>query len=168
MKVRSGFVSNSSSSSFIVAFPQVPGSVDEVRALLFGDVELWAAEWYEHDSIEISILAKRVFSQIEEGQPVAVADIVYEASSGTLDSGEADRVTYDMFRSDGGDINGVDWRAYEREKRKMALGFAEDFVEANEGCTFLRFSFSDDDPVGATLERSEVFRNLAHFRVSHH
>ena len=37
MKIRNGFVSNSSSSSFIVAFKKVPKSVAEMQKMLFGD-----------------------------------------------------------------------------------------------------------------------------------
>lgn len=35
MKIRSGFVSNSSSNSFIVIFPTEPKSVDDVKNFLF-------------------------------------------------------------------------------------------------------------------------------------
>ena len=37
MKIRNGFVSNSSSSSFIVAFPEKPKSAEHVRKMMFGD-----------------------------------------------------------------------------------------------------------------------------------
>ena len=37
MKVRHGFVSNSSSSSFVVAWPQKPRTVEEMNGLLFED-----------------------------------------------------------------------------------------------------------------------------------
>lgn len=36
MKIRNGFVSNSSSSSFILAFPNEPCSVNEIKELVFG------------------------------------------------------------------------------------------------------------------------------------
>jgi len=39
MKVRNGFVSNSSSSSFIVAWNKKPESVEEVKNILFGDAK---------------------------------------------------------------------------------------------------------------------------------
>jgi hypothetical protein len=37
MKIRNGFVSNSSSSSFVLVFDKKPKSVDEVQTILFGD-----------------------------------------------------------------------------------------------------------------------------------
>jgi hypothetical protein len=37
MKIRIGFVSNSSSSSFIVAFRNKPKTVEEIKKLMFGD-----------------------------------------------------------------------------------------------------------------------------------
>lgn len=39
MKIRNGFVSNSSSSSFIVSFDKKPSSAEELREILFGDKE---------------------------------------------------------------------------------------------------------------------------------
>ena len=37
MKIRNGFVSNSSSSSFVVAFPKMPKDVQELKQILFWD-----------------------------------------------------------------------------------------------------------------------------------
>ncbi|MFA5135245.1 MAG: hypothetical protein WC505_05705 [Patescibacteria group bacterium] len=39
MKIRTGFVSNSSSSSFVVAFPHEPDGVQDLHRMLFGDNE---------------------------------------------------------------------------------------------------------------------------------
>ena len=41
MKIRNGFVSNSSSSSFVVAFDKKPETVEELKKLLFGEEEVY-------------------------------------------------------------------------------------------------------------------------------
>lgn len=38
MKIRRGFISNSSSTSFLVNFPNIPNTVEELRELLVQDI----------------------------------------------------------------------------------------------------------------------------------
>ncbi|KKK77527.1 hypothetical protein LCGC14_2852710, partial [marine sediment metagenome] len=45
MKIRQGFISNSSSSSFIVAFPKIPKNQNELQTMLFGDKESYGTPW---------------------------------------------------------------------------------------------------------------------------
>jgi len=45
MKIRAGFVSNSSSSSFIVGLPQIPKSVEEMAEMIFGDKKTFKYEY---------------------------------------------------------------------------------------------------------------------------
>jgi hypothetical protein len=56
MKTRSGFVTNSSSSSFIVCFDydQLPNSADDVKKLLFGDAERYSVYDYETETGRIA------------------------------------------------------------------------------------------------------------------
>jgi len=68
MKIRNGFVSNSSSSSFVIAFPHKPESIDEVGRILFGERygrnNLIRKEYYD-DAYEGDI-AETIFRDIEK------------------------------------------------------------------------------------------------------
>ena len=50
MKIRNGFVSNSSSSSFVVAFPKDNLTVEEVHGYLFGDLK-YMSHPYEFEAV---------------------------------------------------------------------------------------------------------------------
>lgn len=85
MKMRSQFVSNSSSSSFLVGFDKIPDSIDELRRVLFGDVEWVYADWLgRYKSIEV---AKAVFSDLKSDD---VDEDLYE-KHGIVTRDEAER-----------------------------------------------------------------------------
>jgi hypothetical protein len=66
MKIRNGFVSNSSSSSFVVAFPSEPKNYDNVFEMMFhgkeGGISIYDTEGMSHSQI-----ADRVWRDIENG-----------------------------------------------------------------------------------------------------
>jgi hypothetical protein len=60
MKIRNGFVSNSSSSSFVVAFPRKPETVEEIYNLLFGKGFL-LKEPYGMKGVTVEDICKRIY-----------------------------------------------------------------------------------------------------------
>jgi len=66
MKIRNGFVSNSSSSSFVVAFPSEPKNYDNVFEMMFhgkeGGISVYDTEGMSHSQI-----AHRVWNDIKNG-----------------------------------------------------------------------------------------------------
>jgi len=61
MKIRNGYVSNSSSSSFIVIWEKEPTSVEEVKEVLFPGLDTKHTDYYgNHDTY---VLAKRIFNE---------------------------------------------------------------------------------------------------------
>lgn len=74
MKTRNGFVSNSSSSSFIIAFPHKPENVDELRTMVFGNAppDDTRAPWWDADSTyehTIQDMAEQIFSDLNRRNP---------------------------------------------------------------------------------------------------
>jgi len=78
MKVRNGFVSNSSSSSFIVAFEKRPNNSDEVEKLLY-DISV-------RSHINTSVIAEKVYNDLSINS--ATLDEIADAISGGYFEGQ--------------------------------------------------------------------------------
>jgi len=76
VKIRTGFVSNSSSSSFIIALDKKPKSVDDVQKLLFGS-DFNAEENVEYYDYKLSQgkVADIVFNDINRAKKITVKNI---------------------------------------------------------------------------------------------
>jgi hypothetical protein len=79
MKIRNGFVSNSSSSSFILGFDIKPRSVKELHSLLFGDMEHLQ---YYSDSHKTLDLAKRIFKDLKGKRALSIKGLEKAVGSG--------------------------------------------------------------------------------------
>ena len=66
MKTRNGFVSNSSSSSFIIVLPKKPKSKEETHQFLFNGVDGQIGLDYYDDEVSYSEVAERVFNDIQK------------------------------------------------------------------------------------------------------
>jgi hypothetical protein len=78
MKVRSGFVSNSSSSSFVVVFDKKPKSKGELFKLMFGDKDLDDHINYYDDICHLSEVVEHVYQQLQLQEKSAVIKDVSE------------------------------------------------------------------------------------------
>lgn len=92
MKIRAGFVSNSSSSSFIVAFKKIPESEQELHEMLFGK-EQYIIKVYDEYSLSTMDIAKRVFNDLKnkneisplpDDDSVILRDLITIASCGKV------------------------------------------------------------------------------------
>jgi hypothetical protein len=157
MRVRNGFVSNSSSSSFIVAFPLIPSTIQEVHKLLFGNVK--AINIYG-DDISTKQMAKIVFEDMKEDGFVSEKEIIEEVKSGWFPGHP--------------DLN-FDWQddkateEYYEKCDKEGEKLAKKFIAANKDSHFFMFHYSDNDgPVYSTMEHGDIFSKIPNLRISHH
>jgi len=70
MKIRNGFVSNSSSSSFVVAFPHKPNDVDDLMSMLGYKDGYNITAWGGDESISSRTVAEIIFNIIENDHHV--------------------------------------------------------------------------------------------------
>ena len=160
MKIRNGFITNSSSSSFIVAFPYAPKSVKDVQKLLFGDEDLITC--YD-ETARTADVAKRVFSDLKNQRPNDMSSIV-----GNMDP--------DIDHSDFTSVDGsFAEKMYQLALKRIAQHDADTFI--SESAEILGVSKNDmaiyvfdygDDSGDGLFEHGEIFGALPYKQISHH
>jgi hypothetical protein len=164
MKIRNGFVSNSSSSSFVVAFSSEPKSAEEVREMLFGEDDFFPHPYNEGGYPAIQV-AETVWKDMQNQRPNDDKGIS-NSMHGWLD-GAPD---YDDFLKPGekkfGEIN---WKAYNEASCKHRQKVLKEFKDANPNTFIYSFSYADDDgSYGGALEHGGTFNKLPHIIISNH
>jgi len=117
MKTRRGYVSNSSSSSFIIGFKEKPKSVEEVQELFFGKRENVPNECYyekgngdcAEPTFDTRELSETIFINIQTAVPMTEAEVIEEINSGWFEG----HPEYDYDGYD--ELHAYD---YEREYKK--------------------------------------------------
>jgi hypothetical protein len=166
MKIRSGFVSNSSSSSFVVAFPAgFKATPANVQAYLFagrrGGLRLSGYEV----TVNFEEAAKRIAAQMSRRKPNDPKRIE-EALSGWVPG---------MPRSEKFPLAGkpgeTDWDAWSDalEAHQAAYWRKVKPTIAPHGEDLYVFWFEDNkDTASAILERGSTFAAVPHIKISHH
>lgn len=173
MKTRHGFVSNSSSSSFVVKFPKVPKSAEDVKNMLFIDQEYYYSP-YDNERWTVEEVANTVWSDICDQEKNNMEKAKEILSGGSYD--DEDAPNYYEFS-----INGnIDWDAYNTacdiyadkkmkeffNNRKLKLKKINK-EEVDE--VFYCFEYSDSDSsYYSALEHGNLFQNLEYIKVSNH
>ena len=143
-KNRSGFVSNSSSSSFIVSLPEIPKTEEDVRRMMFGDNEIDIGEYVVYSAKEAS---EKIFAMA----PTAIVKSEiekYEIFGRTVRWSEFDDLIVDEdnypFRFEDEDNNGQEyWKLTQElllEEGKLRY---DKYIEEYPGELY-EFTFMDD------------------------
>lgn len=157
MKIRTGFVSNSSSSSFIVVFDKKPENAKELRDMMFGSQILFDHP-YEDITYSTEEIAEHVFNEIKE-----VSSNIEELSPEfAYDS----PVNIDNFKDKD---NSIDWDKYQEARQKVSDKQSKNFIKEHKDKFIGVFEYSDNNNDFETaLEHGDIFSNLENIRISKH
>ena len=148
MKIRNGFVSNSSSSSFIVVFPWDPTCADDVHTILFGTNEKLLGDYYYDDKFKLPSrwAAELIWRDIQKQRP------------GGADFGSVLNAT----------INTIESLLYENEHQRDAVVKA--VVEAAiRRQPIYAFDYWDNESSAESILCSgEAFENVMSYKIASH
>lgn len=147
MKVRNGFVSNSSSSSFLVGYEKVPKTIEEVKKTLFDKETLYYDRYkcaYYEDNYDLDKVADAVLNEQHEIKDVNELAEFLESHCGNWDEERLDRI-------------------------KISIDEATEIFKNNDSLKFCTYTFGDEDgDFFGALEHGDLFRRVWNMRYSNH
>lgn len=172
MKIRNGFVSNSSSSSFVVAFPKMPTSIEHVKQIMFGDDETFPNPYadisYGQSEPEYSTMkiAETVYDDIL-AQKVNDKKNIIEAFDGWIEG--SPNFEFDCDKKCTAEEREKKWNNYIKASKKFRNDTAKEFMKDNKDKFIYTFEYSDNDgDYFCTLEHGGIFDRLQHRQINKH
>lgn len=170
MKTRNGFVSNSSSSSFIVAFPELPTSRSHIQKMVFGDEEYFPDPFYDPKDNDKSWARKESYSTSQ------IAETLWNVINNEIDGQKPNdyKAMHTAMNEYSTDCCNdcachLSEPIYLEAEGKYVEKEIFDFLQANPNSFIYTFSFSDNDgQYFEALEHGDLFKKLPHKRYSHH
>ena len=167
MKIRNGFVSNSSSSSFLVAFkPEEIKTVDALNETLFGEDEI-------HEGYDTYKITETVWNDIQKQKNITNGIEFNEVVLACIEvGGDPELIMKKFYSHISRDDNWEKyWEIYDVIEA-MQSGDTRDMEllkKENPGCELYAFTYADEDGAYfSMMEHSGIFEGIPHIRNSNH
>jgi hypothetical protein len=159
MKYRNSFISNSSSTSFIIGLENKPKSVEETQQLLFGNEKYLPDPFNDAVLYPAKEIAKVVFEDLTQTEPLQNKEFV-------------DLIYYLKLQEEY--IRNPEYWKFEDNKVicKICKSRAKDTVDFLQrkwsNRQFYHLEYHDDTDIGCAIEKGGVFDLLPHVEISNH
>lgn len=168
MKTRYGFVSNSSSSSFILNFPNgKPKSKDELQKILFGERKEYHVP-YDTEFYPSDVIADAIWSQLSIASVATKEEILNIIKNGypSLEPWVEKMLTVKYPEVDNYATNNkISWKVWEAEHNK----YAEQFMTMFHDDKYYILEFSDrDSSLQGAIEHGTALNSVTTLKISHH
>jgi len=174
MKIRNGFVSNSSSSSFIVVFPRIPKDVNDLVDILFDKNQKEYSNPYHYGNDEVgwpvNTVAETIWLDIQNQKYNDFERAKDMISSGSIDEPGAPEYNYSNRDKYANEMKIFTDRKMKElfNIRKLKLKKINKQMSDND-VVFYCFNYGDNDgSYYLALEHGDIFHKLKHIRISNH
>ena len=168
MKKRSGFVANSSRSSFVLAFPCMAHTlpVSSLRELLYRGQESVTIGEYVHSTEEIAGIILRQLKSFWNTSEVK-NPLIRAIAKGYLEDAPSFGIPDNWSKMKLAEKKKF-WRDYSTAQFQYAMTKADQFREEHASSFFYVLEYEDKGSVNIYLHNGDAFRNIPHIRVSNH
>jgi len=198
MKIRTSFVSNSSSSSFIIAIDKSIKTKDQLKEYMFPNSyydDIATDLDYYDEQLDVATVINRVFNDLKETKKLTKEGIIEEIAYDGYNTSdiliEAEKQRDEELKSfeNKHNLKSIYWSSEDKEveskrkklikswDKKMDLLYKQEAKKTYEkklkeqfaGKNVFILSYSDNDGVESALcEHGNIFRNIPHIRISNH
>ena len=191
MKTRHGFVSNSSSSSFIVALDEIPKCVRDVEKVFYPKGGHVHADYYD-EVLTAQEAAEKIWLQLEGQEPLTSEKILDEINCGYFGGYPSPdynpNAPYCLFEKEFRSKTGKtiqeceethesdykkwfsllrkSWEDRDAKIKEAAKEYFNKYKDMFENKKAFVLNFGDD--VDGQMEHGNAFNNVKHLRISHH